>query len=157
MTSSEVEVALSCTLHILHSLYDLKQTAKDWHECCVSELIKQGFYESNTDLCLLIHTDRRIMLLLYMNDIVVASPTLFNMLWFKNVLVKAFKVKNLRETQNILSIQIICDCKQRTLHMNQTYYVDKILWDLHIRLNKHKYTEISLNEYDALHPVNLNN
>ena len=34
--------------------------------------------------------------------------------------------------------------------MNQTHYVEKMLQDLHMKTDKHKCTEISLNEYDAL-------
>ena len=34
--------------------------------------------------------------------------------------------------------------------MDQTHYVKKILQDLHMGTDKHKCTEISLNEYDAL-------
>ena len=34
--------------------------------------------------------------------------------------------------------------------MNQTHYVEKMLQDLHMKTDKHKHTEISLNKYDAL-------
>lgn len=75
-----VKVALNCILCILCSLYSLKQVIKDWHECCVSELIKQDFHQSNADLCLLIHTDKNIILLLYTNDIMIASSVLLSVL-----------------------------------------------------------------------------
>lgn len=90
------------------------------------------------------------MLLLYVDDIIVASAALPNILWFKNTLANAFKVKDLGETQKILGIQITRDRKQRTLRMDQTHYVDKILRDLHMRPDKHKRAGIPLNGYDAL-------
>ena len=40
--------------------------------------------------------------------------------------------------------------------MNQTHYVKKMLQDLHMGTDKHKCTEISLNEYDALHSSGSN-
>ena len=40
--------------------------------------------------------------------------------------------------------------------MNQTHYVKKMLQDLHMGTDKHKCTEISLNEYDALHSADSN-
>ena len=40
--------------------------------------------------------------------------------------------------------------------MNQTHYVKKMLWDLHMKTDKHKHTEISLNEYDALCSADFN-
>jgi len=62
-----------------------------------------------------------------------------------------FKVKNLRKTQKILDIQVTHNCKMRTLHLNQTHYMDKVLKNLHMQPDKHRATSISLNKYDALH------
>ena len=42
----------------------------------------------------------------------------------------------------------------RTLHLNQTHYIDKILKNLHIQFNKHKVISISFNKYDTLYFVN---
>ncbi len=36
----------------------------------------------------------------------------------------------------------------RTLCLNQTHYVDKILKNLHIQSDKHRVISISLNKYD---------
>jgi len=72
------------------------------------------------------------MLLLYVNNIVVTSANLLHILWFKQALVNMFKVKNLRKTQKILNIQVIHNCKMRTLCLNQTHYMNKILKNLHM-------------------------
>ena len=149
-SSSDVEVTLSHALCIMWSLYELKQITRDWHKWCVAELVKMGFYQSDADLCLLIHSQKHIMLLLYVDDIVVISTAILTVIWFKQSLVAAFKVKDLREMQKILDIWITHNCKRWTLCMNQTHYVKKILQDLHMETDKHKCTEISLNEYDAL-------
>jgi len=42
--SSEVNVASNYVLHILHSLYGLKQVTQNWHEQCVIELLKLSFH-----------------------------------------------------------------------------------------------------------------
>ncbi len=105
MTSfSEVNIASSYVLHILCSLYGLKQVTQNWHEQCIIKLLKLNFHQSKTDLCLLLHSIKRIMLLLYVNNIVVTSANLLHILWFKQALANMFKVKNLRKTQKILSI-----------------------------------------------------
>ena len=67
-----------------------------------------------------------------------------------------FKIKNLKKTQKILSIQVIHDHGQQTLHMNQNHYINKILRDIHMQADKHRHTEISLNEYDTLCFADLN-
>lgn len=149
----EVNVAPGCVLRILRSLYGLKQAARDWYERCVTELVKLGFHQSNADPCLLIHTAKDIMLLLYVDDIVIASAKLTNVLWFKKALADVFKVKDLGETQKILGIQVTRNRKRKTLRLDQTHYVDKVLRDLHMRTDKHKATGTPLNGYDALRPA----
>ena len=96
------------------------------------------------------------MLLLYVDDIVVASAAISAVIWFKQSLAAAFKVKDLGETQKILGIRITRDRKRRTLRMDQTHYVEKVLRDLHMGTDKHKCTEIPLNGYDALRPAGPN-
>ncbi len=66
-----------------------------------------------------------------------------------------FKVKNLKKTQKILNIQVIHNCKMRTLCLNQTHYVNKILKNLYIQFNKHRVINISFNKYNVLHSVSL--
>jgi len=128
----EVNVAPDHVLHILRSLYGLKQAAQDWHEQCVTKLLKLSFHQSKADLCLLLHSIKRIMLLLYVNNIVMTSANLPHILWFKQALAGVFEVKDLGETQKILSIQVTHNHKMRTLHLDQTHYVNKILKDLHM-------------------------
>ena len=128
MTSlSDVEVASDCALCIMWSLYELKQVTKDWHEWCVAELVKIEFHQSDADLCLLLYSQKNIMLLLYVNDIVMTFTATSAVTWFKKSFAAVFKVKNLRKTQKILDIWIICDCKRQTLHVNQIHYVKKVL------------------------------
>ena len=113
MTSSlNVEVASNCVLHIMWSLYRLKQVTKDWHEWCVAELVKIEFHQSDADSCLLLHSQKSIMLLLYVDDIVVISAATSAVIWFKKSFAAVFKVKNLREMQKILDIWIICNHKR---------------------------------------------
>ena len=108
------------------------------------------FHQSDANSCLLLHSQKHIMLLLYVDDIVIVSAAISVIIWFKQSLAAAFKVKDLKEMQKILDIQITCNCKRWTLHMNQTHYVEKMLQDFHMETDKHKCTEISLNRYDAL-------
>ena len=43
----------------------------------------------------------------------------------------------------------------KTLYLNQTYYINKILKNLYIQSDKHKVINISLNKYNVLYLVNL--
>jgi len=43
----------------------------------------------------------------------------------------------------------------RTLHLDQTYYVNKILKNLYIQFNKHRIISILFNKYNILYSVDL--
>ncbi len=154
-SSSEVKVRFDCALRVLRSLYDLKQAAWDWHDRCVTALSELDFVQCAADSCLLIHESKEIMLLLYVDDIVIIFKSLSNIKWFKHEFQCVFKVKNLREMKKILDIQITCNRKARTLRMNQTHYLHDVLERLNMRQDKHKTTDLSMNEYDALRSAEL--
>ncbi len=42
-SSSEMKVKSNCILKVLQSLYDFKQAAQDWHNCCVTTLSELNF------------------------------------------------------------------------------------------------------------------
>ncbi len=152
---SEMKVKSDCVLKVLWSLYNLKQAAWDWHDCCVTTLSELNFAQCAADSCLLIHRSKEIMLLLYVDDIVIICKSLSNIKWFKHEFQCVFKVKNLREMKKILDIQITCNRKTRILRMNQTHYLHDVLERLNMKQDKHKTTDLSMNEYDALHSAEL--
>jgi len=43
----------------------------------------------------------------------------------------------------------------RTLCLNQTHYINKILKNLHMQSDKHRVISISFNEYDVLYLIDL--
>ena len=58
--------------------------------------------------------------------------------------------------KKILDIRITRNRQARTIRLNQTHYLKKIIDRLYIsKENKHKKTEISVNDYDALRSAKL--
>ncbi len=43
----------------------------------------------------------------------------------------------------------------RILYLNQTYYINKILKNLHMQFNKHRVISISFNEYNVFYFTDL--
>ena len=43
----------------------------------------------------------------------------------------------------------------RTLCLNQTHYINKILKNLHMQFDKHRVNSISLNKYDTFYLTDL--
>jgi len=150
-----VELPPGQALRILRSLYGLKQAARDWHERCVKELRKLGFQQCSADPCLLTHSTRSIMLLLYVDDVGIASKSIHDVNWFKDEFKRIFKIKDLGEMSKILGIRITRDRKNRTLRMDQTHYLEEVLDRLHMKKDKHAPTTLPMNGYDSLRPAGL--
>ncbi len=148
-SSSEMKVKSDCVLKVLQSFYDLKQVAWDWHDHCVTALSELDFAQCAANSCLLIHRSKEIMLLLYVDNIIIVCKSLSNIKWFKHEFQCVFKVKNLKKMKKILDIQITCNRKTRILWMNQTHYLHDVLKRLNMKQDKHKATDLSMNEYDA--------
>lgn len=148
-----IELPPRMMLHILRSLYGLKQAARDWHQRCVQELLKLGFRQCLSDPCLLVHPVRGIILLVYVDDIGIAARSLTEVNWFKHESKQVFKIKDLDEMKKILGIRITRDRKARTLCMDQFQYIEDVLERLHMRADTHKPISLPLNGYDALRPA----
>jgi len=79
-SSLKVTTIFNYVLHILCSLYDLKQAVRDWHEQYIIKFFQLNFHQSSMNSYLLIYTVKSIMLLLYVNDIIIISSDLLNVL-----------------------------------------------------------------------------
>ena len=154
---SGVDISSDKVFQVLWSLYGLKQAAQDWHEKCITEMIKLSFQQCAADSCLLIHYQKKIMVLLYVDDISIAFKQLNNVLWFKSEFQKIFKIKDLREMKKILGINITCNRKARTLCMNQSHYLNNVLEQLDMRSDKHRSTELLMNSYASLYSAGSDN
>ena len=113
-----VKILPNMVLKILRSLYRLKQAIRDWNKLYVSKLKQIGFQQLEVDLCLLIHNKKRIIILIYVDNIPIAIPKLQDVLWFKRELAKFFKIKDLREPKKILGIRITRYREQGTLKLD---------------------------------------
>ena len=154
--SSNVDLFFEQTLLIRRNLYELKQTIKDWHERCVKKLFKMSFEQTAIDFCMFRHKKRNITLFVYVDDVCVVVKSLEHINWFKNEFKKMFKVKNLKKMKKILDIKIIRDRKRRTIRLNQTHYLSEMLNELHINIDKHESTKISMNDYDSFKSTKSN-
>jgi len=137
-------------LKINRSLYGLKQAARDWNETCVVELQKLGFIQSDSDLCLLTHPERGIILLVYVDDILLGAKKLENIRWFMDEFSKVFKIKDLGKAKKILGVRVTRNRAKRTITLDQGHYVRDILAGYQMEQDKPKKTDILMNGYDSL-------
>ena len=114
-----VDVPPGHVLHLLKSLYGLKQAARDWNQLCARHLIKMGFVQSESDPCLFQHPQRNIIVLVYVDDIPIAAQrNTGDIAWFKKEFQARFKIKDLGQMSKILGVNVVRDRKKGTLRMD---------------------------------------
>ena len=68
-----------------------------------------------------------IFLVLYVDDILLIGDNVKLLTEVKDCLATQFKMKNLRNANYVLGIQILRDRKNRVLALSQATYIDKVL------------------------------
>jgi hypothetical protein len=67
---------------------------------------------------LFIKLDSKLMLLVYINNILIAALTSKEVSWFSKTLYKRFNSKDLRGVLKVLSIRITCNRKNKVIYIN---------------------------------------
>jgi len=102
---------------------------------------------------LLLYPERRLILLVYVDDILLGSKDLSSINWFKEEFGKIFKIKDLGETNHILGVRVTRDRRLRTIKLDQSHYVQEVLGQYQMQQDKAKKTGIPMNGYDSLRPA----
>ena len=105
MTAPEgVEVKKGHVLKILHTLYRLKQSDRNWNQLLKSMMLKWSFTQSLADSCLFVHRGHGLMILVYIDDIAAAGKDSADLDWFFAQLTGHFTVKDLGEIKQFLGM-----------------------------------------------------
>src|SRR6266487_3907945 len=114
-------------LHLLRSLYGLKQSARDWNLLMKTELTKWGFQQSKADPCLFVHVEHEIRLLVYVDDLAAIAPKSSDLDWFYKQLSACFNIKDLGEIRKILGVRVTRNQEKGTIELDQEQYLEKVL------------------------------
>ena len=118
---------MACRL--LKSIYGLKQSPRAWYGRIHSFFLTYNFVRSESDHSLFINYQKPIILLLYVDDLVLAAPTQTLVDWMRAKLSEEFDMTDLGELRTFLGLEIERDRQQRTLFLSQKNYIAKILAD----------------------------
>jgi Reverse transcriptase (RNA-dependent DNA polymerase)/GAG-pre-integrase domain/Integrase core domain len=119
--------------HLLKSLYGLKQSPRQWYKRFDSFMVHIGFIRSDYDCCVYIKevekskSFRYIILVLYVDDMLIAAEDRSEISKLKELLSKEFSMKDLGESKTILGMDIHRDRSLRRLWLTQSRYVKKVL------------------------------
>jgi hypothetical protein len=112
---------------LIKSLYGLKQASKQWHEKFNTTLTSTGFIVNEADKCVYYRYGggERIILCLYVDDILIFGTSTRLIDEIKSFLSRSFDMKDLESADIILNIKLIKSDDRITL--NQSHYAEKIL------------------------------
>ncbi|CAH9067875.1 unnamed protein product [Cuscuta epithymum] len=111
------------------ALYGLKQSPRQWNIKFDKCMISLKFQKSVCDHCLYFKNTSSVpvFLLLYVDDMLIISPSLNAIKDVQKCLCANFAMKDLGDAKRILGINIVRDRSKRTLTLNQISYIEKVL------------------------------
>lgn len=149
-----VVVSNGKVLKALRSLYGLKQAGRDWNLLLKDYLTTTcKFIQSLADPCLFIHKERKLYLLVYVDDIAAAAENAEQIKWFDQMLSRRFNTKNLGEIAKILGVRITRDRKHKTIYLDQEQYLEKVLTNFGITHGKARKKTTPIADYTSLQPT----
>ncbi|KAE8690148.1 hypothetical protein F3Y22_tig00110925pilonHSYRG00035 [Hibiscus syriacus] len=111
------------------SLYGLKQAPRQWYKKFDIFMSSNGFTRCQADHCCYIKRfdNSFIILLLYVDDMLVADSDMQEIIHLKQELSKQFAMKDMGVAKQILGMRIKRDTKSGTLMLSQAEYINKVL------------------------------
>ena len=111
------------------SLYGLKQAPRQWYKKFDSFMSSHGFTRCQADHCCYFKKfdNNFIILLLYVDDMLVAGSDMQEIANLKQKLSEQFEMKDLGAAKQILGMRIKRDTNSRTLLLSQDKYINKVL------------------------------
>ena len=118
------------------SLYGLKQAPRQWYKRFDTFMIDKGYIRSRYDNCVYFKQygdGSFIYLLLYVDDMLIASKDKNLISMLKSQLSKEFEMKDLGAAKRILGMEIHRDRKGEKLYLSQERYLEKVLSKFNMR------------------------
>ena len=112
------------------SLYGLNQGPRQWYLKFDKFMSEQGYTRCHSDHCVYLkkkNDGSYIILLLYVDDKIVAGSNIQEINVFKIKLPNSFAMKDLGDANQILGMRISRDRKNRKLTLSQNEYIQKVL------------------------------
>ena len=123
-------------LRLLRSFYEFKQFDQKWNFKAKNHLKIINFQLINFDDCVFFDKSRRIILILYVDDLLIFFQSVESINTMKKKLFQKFRMKNMKRITFILNIRIKRDTDRKFIVMNQIIYI-KIFFHEYEMKNAH--------------------
>jgi len=111
------------------SIYGLKHGSRKWYLKFNDIIVSFGFKENIVDRCIYLKASgsKFIFLILYVDDILLATNDLGLLSETKKFLSNNFEMKDMVETYYVIGIKIFCDRSKGLLGLSHKAYINKVL------------------------------
>jgi hypothetical protein len=117
-------------LKLLKALYGTKQAGRQWYLLLDEFLKSQGFVPNKADHCfytLIINNVEYVLLLLYVDDIIIAATSAELCLKYAKIIGKRFRISYSGELISYLNISIAHDRDGKKISLSQTRYIEDLI------------------------------
>jgi len=118
------EIFLICRLNKI--LYELKQTSRKWYATLKVYLIFIDYQRIEIDHSVFTHQND-IIITIYVNDLLILESNIFNIEALKLQFTERFQMKDLDSIEWYLEMHITRDRVERTLWINQSTYIKRVI------------------------------
>jgi transposase InsO family protein len=121
--------AKSMVCKLKKSIYGLKQASRQWYYKFHKVIASFGFETNLVDECIYLKFcgSKFVFLVLYVDDILLASNDINMLQETKKFLMKSFEMKDLGDASFVLGIEILRNRTQGILGLSQRNYIEKVL------------------------------
>ena len=112
---------------LMKSISGLKQSPRVCYGRINWFFINHGFVRSQQDHNVYVHSVFKLILLLYVDDLVITAPNVIDVHWIRNLLHEEFEMTDLGPLTVFLELEVRRDPRLRTLHLSQQRYIQTIL------------------------------
>jgi hypothetical protein len=109
-----------------NALYGLRRSALYWFKTLAPVMRKLGWEPFDSDICLFKH-ELGALIILYVDDLLIAAQTLDEIYKIKEAIEKEFKLKDMGPVKRFLGFDVIRDCNNRLIYLSQEAFAKKIL------------------------------
>ena len=99
------------------ALYGLKQAAREWHKALAALLHEMGYKRSHSDPALYVHTEKRVFVFLWVDDLIILGAQGIPSAVAQEVLSK-FQGRDFGGLEHVLGMEI----KKRSQSKDSDYY-----------------------------------
>jgi len=114
---------------LLKPLYGLKQSGREWYNKVHKVITSEEGTRAAADLC--VYTfgkdDRRVIVIIYVDDLILASKSIKELEFVKTQLKAEFKMVDLGAVQDVLGINIKREGQTGSMFLSQKKYVQELL------------------------------